>query len=300
MLVTPHSIASPSAAFAAVSFNSTNVPTINNNPEPTPYQSSKIPQFQFEVQNQYHHLAPRALAKTLNSFLLNQIGHQTVRYEQEFEALLNGEKTYESLVSSQKTAIAWADMLDRDALLRDLGSYEEIAQQNDITSEEACTAAHVAKSHRMALAEPLVERIRLAYLFVFSDSLEDAKRTIDEAADLQLAEPALEIEHIANISRGIKSLRDIIKLACDAYCVALLFEECDTNHDGRITSDDIANVLKRRRCEVPQAVLAFLQGHFDRICACDAQNQNAITVANLEKYMQSRWLYGAFKELVVG
>lgn len=267
----------------------------------SPYQTSAIPKFPFEItqQNQHPVFVRKALAHTLNSYLLNQIGHQTQRYEQQFEALLNGDNTYDSLVSSQKCAVKWADMLDQDGLTSGLSTYEKMTTQNNVTAEIACSAAHSLEMHRMALAEPLVERIRLAYLFVFSGNLSDAYEAINEAADLVVAEPALKIEHIADIVHGVQILRDLIKLAQEAHCVCLLFDECDSDRDGRITRENLVNAALRRSCEIPATVLAFLKQNFESICACQSDDQPAITMTNLDLFMRrSNWLYSAFKDLL--
>ncbi len=242
----------------------------------------------------------RDFTETLNCFLLNQIAHQTQRYEQQFEALLNGEQIYEALVSSQKDAVNWADMIDQQSLLRDLKMYDDLAKREKTKSENGWSAAQIAHSHRMALAEPIVERIRLAYLFVHSMNFEQAYKTIEDAADVVVAPAALELEFINDISQAVHLLRDVIKLACDAYCVALLFEECDTNRDGGITRADLENATKRRQCEVPPTVLSFLQQYFYSICQEGSDfTRHAITVDSLNAFMRSNWLCSAFKDLLI-
>lgn len=236
----------------------------------------------------------------LNTFLLNQIAYQTTRYEQQFEALLNGEQTYDELVCSQRHAVKWADMLDQQAILHNLKTCQQGQREHQHTnSENAHHALHAARLQRMALAEPLVERIRLAYLFVFSSNFGDAYKAIDDAADVAVTPEALELEYVLVLFQGIQLLRDVIKLASNQYCVALLFEECDTNRDGTITLADLKNAAKRRQCEVPATVLTFLQRYFYTISCIDERSaQHAITAESLNAYMRSNWLYGAFKELL--
>lgn len=222
--------------------------------------------------------ASEELAQAVNRYLLNQIGEQTRNYESLFERVLKGERGFDALVSAQQNAILWADMLNQPALLGDLKRHESMGEIRN------------TQSHRMALAEPLVERIRLAYLFVFSGDLKHAKDAIEDAAEVEVPWQALQVARVKEIFDGIRTLRDLMKLACDPNCIELLFQECDLDRDGLITPFDL-ELAKGRGCQIPQGVLSFLQTKSDLF-------GSAINRAELKSYLSSNWLYGAFKELI--
>lgn len=218
------------------------------------------------------------LAQAVNRYLLHQISEQTRHYESLFERVLKGEKGFSALVNAQKNAILWADMLSQPALIQDLQMCESSGVSNS------------AMSYRMALAEPLVERIRLAYLFVFSGNLELAKKAIEDAASVEVPQQALHVLRVAEIFNGIKTLRDLMTLAQEAQCIEILFQACDTDRDGLITAYDL-EVAKGRDCGVPRGVLSFLQTKSDVF-------GSAINRSELKAYLSSNWLYDAFKQLI--
>lgn len=229
------------------------------------------------------------LAQAVNRYLLKQIGEQTRNYETLFERVLSGEQGFDGLVAAQRNAILWADLLNQQALACDLVRYESIAGLPHLHPADACRARENVRSHRMALAEPLVERIRLAYLFVYSGDFEKAKHAIDDAAAQEVPWQALMVSRVTEIFEGIKTLRDILKLQ-SAVCIEILFQECDSDRDGLITPGDL-EAAKGRNCEVPAGVLSFLQTKFDIF-------GSAINRAELKAFLHSDWLYSAFKELI--
>lgn len=251
-------------------YQSTPAVPANTNHQPT----SKFPQPQ-----QSQGVDPSdELAQAVNRYLLHQIGEQTRNYETLFERVLKGEKGFNALVNAQKNAILWADMLNQPALIQDLQMYESTGASQSVIS------------HRMALAEPLVERIRLAYLFVFSANCEFAKKAIEEAACIEVPYQALLVQRVAEIFEGTKTLRDLMTLAQEDQCVEILFQECDMDRDGLITAYDL-ELAKGRDCGVPHGILSFLQTKSEVF-------GSAINRAELKAYLRSNWLYDAFKQLI--
>lgn len=240
-------------------------------------------------------------ARVFNQYLLTNLGEQTVRYEELFSKVLEGALDCHAVATEQLGAVQWADALHKFSMVFDLEAYESIVQKNLPASITRIAEAR-AEAHKLALAEPLVERVRLAYLYVYAGEHELAYEIIEEAANVSVSERALEIPKIAKLYEGVKALRDIAKLGLEPLCLDILFNECDLDQDGYITRSDLDTATRGQR-QVPRAVYKFLNRNFEAIRKCKSHDtqparNDAITREMLCEHMSSEWLYDEFKNLM--
>lgn len=240
-------------------------------------------------------------AQVFNQYLLSNLGEQTVRYERLFGKVIDGALDCHALATEQMGAVQWADALNKLSMVFDLEVYETIVKKN-VPPSVARIAETRAEAHKLALAEPLVERIRLAYLYVYAGEHELAHEVIEDAANVSISERALEIPRVARLCEGVKALRDIAKMVFEPYCIQILFEECDVDQDGFITRSDLESAARGHR-HVPRSVYKFLNRHFDAILKCKPHGESpakphAINRQMLTEHMASDWLYDEFKILM--